>query len=104
MRLLQSRLKEVPLSRPEKSKSDYIGSKTTYKSVGTIRAEIQPVSAHTAAEQFGITISRGILIFCEPSTDIKERDRVRWQNADYSVVSVLQHNNVIRAEAEKVQP
>lgn len=104
MRLIQSRLKELPLSRPEKTKSSYIGTATTYKSVGAVKVEVQPVSAHTTAEQFGITISRGILLFCELGTDIRERDRVRLQNADYSVKSVLQHNNIIRAEAEKVQP
>lgn len=104
MRLIQSRLKTVPLCRPKTAKSGYIGTETTYDPIGDIKAEIQPVSALTQAEKFGVTISRGILIFCELGTDIRERDRVRWQSADYSVKGVMQYNNILRVEAEKVQP
>lgn len=104
MRLIQSRLKTIPLSRPKTVKSGYIGTDTVYEHIGDIKAEIQPVSTFTQAEKFGVTISRGILIFCKLGTDIRERDRVRWQSADYSVKGVMRHNNVLRVEAEKVQP
>ncbi len=104
MRLIQSRFKTVPLSRLKTAKSGYIGTEVTYIPMGDIKAEIQPVSALAQAEKFGISISRGILIFCELGTDIKERDRVRWQDTDYSVKGVLQHNNILRVEAEKVEP
>lgn len=102
MRLIQTRLKKVPIQRPVARKSDYIGTATVYEPVGDILAEIQPVSALANTERFGVTISRGILILCAPDTDIRERDRVRWQDADYSVVGILTHNNILRVEAERV--
>lgn len=99
-----NRMAELPLLRPVEQKSDYIGTESVFENIGAIAAAVQPVSALAAAEQYGTAISGAILIYCERGTDIRERDRVQWQGADYRVKSVLRYGNIIRAEAEGEQP
>lgn len=104
MRLVMNRITELPLLRPLEQKSDYIGTESALADIGTIVAEVQPVSALAAAEQYGYTVSGAILIYCELGTDIRERDQVQWQGNDYCVKSVLRYGNIIRAEAERRLP
>lgn len=101
IRLIQSRLKEIPLYRPRETRSGYIGTETEYDPVGAIKAEIQPLSAILTAEQYGGKISRGIALFCELGTDIKEGDRVYYGVSCYDIDSVMTYGNIIRAEGEK---
>lgn len=104
MRLMMNRTVKLPLLRPFERSSDYIGTESALMDIGMIAAEVQPVSALAAAEQYGYTISGAILIYCELGTDIRERDQVQWRGVDYRVKSVLRYGNIIRAEAERKQP
>lgn len=100
--MIQSRLKNVPLYRPRETCSGYIGTETEYDPVGEIKVEIQPLSAVMTAEQYGGKISRGIALFCELGTDIREGDRVYYGGSRYDVTGVMIYGNIIRAEAEKI--
>ncbi len=101
IRLIQSRLKKIPLYRPKETPGGYIGTETDYDCIGEIEAEIQPLSAIMTAEQYGGKISRGIALFCEVGTDIKEGDRVCFGGNCYDIKGIMTYGNVIRAEAEK---
>lgn len=101
IRLIQSRLKKIPLYRPKETPSSYIGTEMNYDCIGEIEAEIQPLSAVMTTEQYGAKISRGIALFCEIGTDIKEGDRVYYGGSCYDITGVLTYGNIIRAEAEK---
>lgn len=92
----------MPLYRPRETRSGYIGTETEYDPIGEIKAEIQPLSAVMTAEQYGEKISRGIALFCELGTDIREGDRVYYDGNYYDTKGAMPYENIIRAEAEKI--
>lgn len=93
-------MNELPLSRPCERRSDYIGTAVTWESAGVIRAEVQPLSDSTAAEMYGVKLSRSVQLLCEIGADIRERDRVEWRGGSYIVKGVTAFNNIVKAVAE----
>ena len=51
-----NRLQELPLLRPVKKKSTYVGTEVSYEIDGTLTAEVQPISDSSAAQLYGIEI------------------------------------------------
>lgn len=92
-------MNELPLSRPCERRSDYIGTAVTWESAGVIRAQVQPLSDGTAAEMYGVKLSRSVQLLCE-SADIRERDRVEWRGGSYIVKGVTAFGNIVKAVAE----
>lgn len=99
---MMRRLKTLPLSRPRGTDSGYVGTKTVYEPVGELTASVQPIRDVTEAKLYGVSISAGLLLFCENGADIRERDRVEWKGRVFEIKSVLPYEDHIRLEAEKV--
>lgn len=102
IRLIQNRLKTLPLTRPAAVKSAYIGTETRWEPAGTIRAEVQPLSDNATAEQYGVKFSRSVQLICDTGTDIRERDRVKLPGGTYEVRGVTTYGNVRKAVCELV--
>lgn len=84
------------------AKSSYIGTETRWQPVGTIRAEVQPLSDNASAEQYGVEFSRSVELLCDTGTDIRERDRVELPGGTYEVRGVTAYGNVRRAVCELI--
>lgn len=102
IRLIQNRLKALPLTRPVTAKSSYIGTETSWETAGDIRAEVQPLSDSATAEQYGVKFSRSVQLFCDTGTDIRERDRVKLPGGTYEVRGVTTYGNVRKAVCELI--
>lgn len=61
---------------------------------------MQPLSDSTAAEMYGVRLSRSVQLLCEIGADIRERDRVEWRGGSYIVKGVTTFNNIVKAVAE----
>lgn len=95
-------MNELPLSRPREQKSDYVGTETAWEPVGTLRAEVQPVSDSAIAEMYGVKITRSVTLLCENSADIRERDRFEYRGGTYEIKGASRYGNIIKAVAELV--
>ena len=84
------------------AKSSYIGTETRWQPVGTIRAEVQPLSDNATAEQYGVEFSRSVELLCDTGMDIRERDRVELPGGTYEVRGVTAYGNVRRAVCELI--
>jgi len=102
IRLIQNRLKTLPLSRPVTAKSSYIGTQTVWKPVGEISAEVQPLSDIATAEQYGVKFSRSVELLCDTGTDILECDRVALPSGTYEVRGVTTYGSIKKAVCELI--
>ena len=102
IRLIVNRLQELPRLRPAKKKSSYVGTEISYEIDGTLTAEVQPISDSSAAQLYGVEISRAVLLLCEPTEHISERERVMIRGEQYEVKGVTHYGNIIKAAAERV--
>lgn len=97
-----NRLQELPLLRPVKKKSSYVGTEVSYEIDGSVTAEVQPISDSSAAQLYGVEISRSVLLLCEPTQRISEQMRVMIRGEQYVIKGVTHYGNIIKAAAERV--
>ncbi|MCM1335304.1 MAG: hypothetical protein NC084_12825 [Bacteroides sp.] len=101
MRIMTRDLRTLPLDRAERTPSPYIGTKKEYRTIGTIRAMIQPVTDSLSAALYGNRITKMKNLVCPTGTDVRKDDLVGIDGEKYRIVSILAYTAHIAAVAEK---
>ncbi len=107
MRLIQSRLREVPIYRPMETENDYVGTSRIWEPVGVILADVQPASDRRMVEMYGDRASHMQTLYTYTGADIQDGYGAFAMSKNgeptHKVVSVMRYSTHVVLTVEQVR-
>lgn len=102
MRLKMVNLTDIEVYRKTAVKSDYIGTENSWEHIGSIKADIQPAENQLKGSEYGETTDEMKNLYISFPADIKNGDRIKYDDKSYEIIGIMEYRTHIKAVARLI--